>query len=178
MNLNIAFILLLSSAFVLMFTRIRLPVVAKTVGKPVGEIRLSFKERLQLQRLNIYAIGIILVAAVATGHLSTIWALIVSFAVIALLIIPVRYIITSKGLAMNNVVFRSWEEFTGFEINRRGIRLLPQEGLKPFDLRVMDDHEEELIVLLHRCSRYGGPETQILRKAVMPLTEPLRESNS
>lgn len=177
MNYSMIFVLLLSCMLVIMLMRIRVPIGAKVVGKTVGEVRLNFRERLLLQRMNIYAIAIVLISTAVTGQLHTLWELLVIFTAMAILLMPVRYIITSEGVAMNNVVFRQWDEFTGFEIKRRGVRLLPQDGLRPFDFRVLDKHEEELIALLHRCSRHGGPETQILRKAVMPLNESPRESN-
>jgi Amt family ammonium transporter len=65
-----------------------------------------------------------------------------------LLFMRVGYIFTTEGVALNNVVFRPWSEFTGFEINRRGILLHPKEGLRPFKIKVIGKNKDETILLL------------------------------
>lgn len=165
------FALILAGALLMMLRRIGHPGRARAAGEVVGEVRLSFKERIALQRMNVYAIGIVLILAALTRSLPTAMELAVACVAVGLLFVPVRYLITSQGVAMNHLVFREWVEFTGFEINGRGVRLLPRAGLRPFDFRALDEHEEELIVLFHRCSRCGGPETGILRRSVLPGSE-------
>jgi hypothetical protein len=60
MTYNILPIFLLASMLIIMLMSIMLPFGAKITGKKVGAIRLNFRERLLLQRINIYAIGFVL----------------------------------------------------------------------------------------------------------------------
>jgi ammonium transporter, Amt family len=150
MDYNIIPILLLFCMLIIMLMGIMLPIGAKIVGEPVREIRLSFRERLLLHRVNVYAIGIVLLLTAATGIVPFFWELLVAIVVMMLLLLRARYLITNSGVAMNNVVFRPWSEFTGFVIDRRGVRLLPRAGLRPFTIKVIGQHKKEVVALLRR----------------------------
>jgi hypothetical protein len=148
MNYGMIPVLLLSLMLIIMLMRIVLPIGAKIAGKTSRELRLSFQERVLLQRINIYAIGMVLLLTIIGGGLSRGWELLVLCAVVLLLLMRVRYIFTNEGIALNNVVYRSWGDFSGYEIRRRGIRLLPQPGLRPFDLNVTGKHREQALALV------------------------------
>lgn len=154
MNYTMLPVLLLACMLIIMLMRIAVPISAKTEGKPVKEIGLSFRERILLQRINIYAIGAVLLLTTVTGILPSFWEIIVVCAAIMLLLMRVRYIISNKGVAMNNVVYRPWSDFKGFEVGRRYIRLVPRDGLRPFDLRVLDKHQEEATALVRSYLPY------------------------
>lgn len=140
--------ILLVLMLIIMLMRITLPIGARIAGKMVKEIRLSFQERLILQRINVYAIGIVLLLTAVTGVVSRGWEILVLLAVLVMLLMRVRYLVTSEGIAINNVVYRSWREFNGFEVRRREIRLLPRQGFRPFDLKLLGKHREEAIILI------------------------------
>ena len=148
MTYNILPIFLLAGMLIIMLMGIMLPFGAKITGKKVSEIRLSFRERLLLQRINIYSIGGVLLLTAVTGLLPAFWELLVILAAMMLLFMRVRYLITNDGVALNNVVFRPWTEFTGFEVNSRGIILLPKAGLRQFKIRVLGKNRDEFVVLL------------------------------
>ena len=148
MNYAILPVLLLMIMLIIMLMRIMLPVGAKTKGKYVAEVRLSFRERLLLQRTNIYAIGIVLLLTTVTGNLSRSWELLVVVVAFLLLMMRVRNHVTSEGIALNNVVYREWSDFTGYEVRRRGIRLLPQEKMRPFDIILIGKHREQALKLV------------------------------
>lgn len=148
MNYSILPIVLLAMMLIIMLMRIMLPIGTKMAGRRIKEIRLSFKERVLLQRINIYAIGAVLVLTAATGVLPQVWEIVIIFAVLVLLLMRVHYLVTTDGIALNNVVYRSWKDFTGFEVTRRGIRLIPRQGLRPFNVRVLGKHQQEALVLV------------------------------
>ncbi len=139
-------ILLFALMLIIMLMRITLPIGARVEGKAIREVSLSFQERILLQRTNIYAIGAVLLLAAFTGVLPRLWELLVLVAVIVLLLMRVQYIITNKGVAMNNVVYRPWSDFTAFEVRRCCVRLVPRDGLRPLDLRVLGKHMDQVLV--------------------------------
>jgi hypothetical protein len=148
MNYALLPVLLLMVMLIIMLMRIILPLGAKVAGKTVKEVRLSFRERVLLQRTNIYAIGTVLLLTTVTGNLSRGWELLVVIVAVMLLMLPVRYFFTTEGIALNNVVYRSWSDFIGYEVRRRGIRLLPQPGFRPFDIDVIGTRREQAITLV------------------------------
>jgi hypothetical protein len=137
--------LLFACMLMIMLMRVVVPIGAKIDGKPVSEIKLDFHERLLLQRFNIYAIGAVLLLATLTGVLPGIWEIIVVLAACATLMIPARYVITSRGIALNNVTYYPWSDFTAFGVKRRSISLLPQAGRRKVELRVLNKHREEIL---------------------------------
>jgi hypothetical protein len=59
---------------------------------------------------------------------------VVIVAVFGMLAIPARYMITTRGIAFNRVVFRPWSDFVGYTVDGAGIRLEPQSGAGAFRL--------------------------------------------
>ncbi|TAK78931.1 MAG: ammonium transporter [Dehalococcoidia bacterium] len=49
---------------------------------------------------------------------------------------PVRYRLTSTGIAVNRVVFRPWAEFSGYEARKGSVRLIGTATSNRFDVRV------------------------------------------
>ncbi|MCL5263995.1 MAG: hypothetical protein M1343_02165 [Chloroflexi bacterium] len=143
-------LILFGLMLVVMLMRTFLPVGAKAKGQRLWDTKLSFRERLLLQRTNIYAVGFVLLIATLFGALPQTWEILIVLAVFAVLLIPVRYVVTSEGVAMNNVVFRPWGDFTGIEVTRRRIRLVGKPGLRPFDMALLDGHQKEVSDVLRR----------------------------
>lgn len=135
---------------VLMLMRVALPIGPKVTGKPVVNIKLDFRERLLLHRMNIYSIGILLLVATVSGVLPRFWELFVLVPAVAILFIPVRYRLTTDGIACNNVVFRAWSDFTGVEVGHRWVRLVAKEGMRPFDVRVLGSRQERTTSALRK----------------------------
>ena len=153
MNYTMLPVLLLAFMLIIMLMRIAVPIGVKTEGKPVKEIRLSFRERLLLQRINVYSIAGVLLLTTLTGILPSFWEIIVICTAMILLLMRVRYVISNKGVALNNVVYRPWSDFKAFEVRSRYIRLVPRDGLRPFDLRVISRHQAEALVLVRSYLR-------------------------
>ncbi len=159
MNYGIVPIALLFCMLRIMLMGIMLPIGAKITGKSIKEIRLNFRERLLKQRMNVYAIGAVLLLTAVTQVVAMFWELLVVLVVMMLLMMRARYLITTEGIAMNNVVFRPWKDFTGFEINSRGVKLLPKAGMRPFNIRLIGEHKKEIVVMLRRYlpAPYAAP---------------------
>ena len=135
----------------LMFMRVFLPVGAKIRGQPLKTVSLSFMERALMQRVNVYALGVVLLLTTVTGVIATTWELSVVMFAFGILLLPVRYVITTEGVAVNNVVFRPWDEFTGYVEGRRGIRLTGQPGTRSLTLSLLPGKQQEVLPTLRRC---------------------------
>jgi len=108
--------------------RVFMPIGAKVEGKPFGVITLSFRERLLLQRTNVYLVGAVILLGAVTGMLTGPLETIALLAMFAILTIPARYRFTSQGVALNHVVFRDWSEFSGYREERSRLVLEAKEG--------------------------------------------------
>src|SRR5690349_18807662 len=127
-----ATLFLFGAMLIVMLIRVAPPLGARIEGDPVGRITLGMRERVRLQRTNIYAIGLVLLLVVATSSLPLIGELAIIGGVLAILMIPTRYVLTTRGIALNRSVFRRWSEFQGFEVDGSGIKLVPQPGARGF----------------------------------------------
>ena len=134
-----AFIFLFGSMLIVMLLRIAPPIGVRLEGEPIGKVTLGMRERVRLQRTNIYAIGAVLLVASFAGDMPLIVELAVMVGVLAILAIPVRYVFTARGIALNRTVFRHWSEFRDLEVDGSGIKLVPVEGVRPFRLVLSRD---------------------------------------
>ena len=132
-----AVLMLLVAMLIIAVIRVHAPFGQPSEGKPLGRITLSFPERALLQRTNMYLIGIVILISAVGGLLAGPLELVAIVATVAVLTIPVRYTLTTQGIALNNVVFRSWTEFTGYREERGGIVLLGAPGQRNFRLHVV-----------------------------------------
>jgi hypothetical protein len=135
---------------VLMLMRVRLPFGQLVEGQTLKEVRLSFRERLLLQRLNIYAIGVALLLGVWGGWLSTLLEILVIGLAFAILFIPARYVFTSEGIALNNALFRRWDEFAAYTHEGTRIHLMPSHGSRRFTLYVPAQAQNDVLKVLKR----------------------------
>ena len=149
-------LLLLVSMFIIAVLRVNMPFGAKTEGKPYGQITLSFRERMLLQRTNLYLIGAVILVSTMGGFLGGPLELIAFVAVFGLLMISAKYTLTSQGIAMNNVVFRSWTDFSGYREERGAIVLEAIDGQRDFRLHVLGANRETAVKALSRLLSPSG----------------------
>src|SRR3954447_2230831 len=96
---------LFGAMLIVMTMRVAPPLGVRIEGDPTGRITLGMRERVRLQRTNIYAIGLVLLLVTATSSLPLIAELAIIVGVLAILAIPTRYVLTTEGIALNRTVF-------------------------------------------------------------------------
>jgi hypothetical protein len=143
-------ILLFVVMLFVMLMRVYMPKGTKVPGKVTHVFRLSLIERFLLQRVNLYAIGSVLFLMTVTGSISTAVEILVLLAAQILMALPVRLVLTSEGVALNNVVFRPWSDFASFSVAARRISLVGREGTRPLNVPLLADHQKEVITALRR----------------------------
>lgn len=143
-------LLLIGFMLIVMLMRVVVPIGQRLEGRPLGEVRLGLLQRFQWQRTNMYATGLVLLLGTWGGWLSGALEAMVLIAVFAILLMPVRYIFTTDGVAVNNVIFRHWDEFASFRVQGGRINLEDLAGRKAFTLFIAPRDQTEVIRLLQR----------------------------
>ncbi len=143
-------LMLFGLMLIVMLMRVTLPFGANTEGKVIAQASLSFRERLLYQRINVYAIGLVLALAAVTGAVSGPIEMVVILATFSILMLPVRYTLTSRGIAINNVVFRPWTDFHDIDEQPRKLRLLAHQGMRNFDMYLLAGHQKQVLGALHQ----------------------------
>jgi hypothetical protein len=143
-------LLLLVGVFGIALLRVYLPIPAKIEGKPFGTLTLAIPEKVLLQRLNLYVIAGVVVLGAVGGFITGPLEFVAIVATFALLLIPAKYTFTSRGIAFNNVVFRSWTDFSGYRFERTGLVLEGAEGQRAFRLHVVGAHRDAAVRAVSR----------------------------
>jgi hypothetical protein len=92
-------------------------------GKTLKTLPMSWWARVQLQRQSLLAIGFALAFGLAAGWMQTSIAFIIAAFSLAALLMPMQYTFTSEGVAVGEVMFRSWQEFSGMQVNKKRVVL-------------------------------------------------------
>ncbi len=162
---------LLGASLLLLLMRVWLPHGQSPAGRAVAEVRLGFRERMLLQRTNLYAFGLILLLLAVSGAVPYLFELIAIAFAYGILSIPVRYRFTSDGVGLNNVVFRRWSEFRGFVPGARSIRLQGAEGMRDFHVRLLAGHQAPALDVVRRHVRQDlqrGDRREVVRGRTKP----------
>jgi len=142
--------LLCGMMLIITLMRIAVPIGQPVAGDTLGVVPLRFRERIRLQRTNVYLIGAVLLLGTLGGWMRAPINLIVVLATFVIVSIPVEYTITTEGVARNRVVFRRWDEFIGIADERGRILLRGIPGAANFPLLLADDQHPAVIDLLAR----------------------------
>lgn len=149
-------ILLISAMLIIAVLRVSMPFGAKVEGQPIGAITLSFRERMLLQRTNLYLIGAVILMLAIGGFLGGLLEIIAILATFAVLTIPARYTVTTEGIALNNVVFRSWTDFTGYREERGGVVLQAVERQRNFRMHLLGANRATAMKVLAHALPVSG----------------------
>lgn len=149
--------LLCGMMLILTLMRVAVPVGQPVTGDVIGAMPLRFRERIRLQRTNVYLIGVVLLLGTLGGWLRAPINLIVVMATFVIVSIPIQYTFTTEGIARNRVVFRHWGEFSAIADERGRILLSGAPGSANFPLLLADDQHETVMHLL-ATTPLGIPE--------------------
>jgi len=144
--------LLCGMMLILTLMRVAVPIGQPVTGTLIGAAPLRFRERIRLQRTNVYMIGIILLLGTLGGWLRAPINLVVVLATFVIVSIPVQYTFSTEGIARNRVVFRRWDEFSAIADGRGRILLRGTTGSADFPLLLADDQHAAVMRLLAQTS--------------------------
>src|SRR6266516_1532725 len=142
--------ILIGFSFMLMLLRIGLPFGIKSEGSVVATVTLTYREKLLLHRTNLYALGALLVLSAIGKWFPTTLEVVIIFAALALVNLPVRYQFTTLGIACNNVLFRKWKEFEYARYRGAKLTLVPRKGFGSLPLIVLASRHDEVLPYFQR----------------------------
>src|SRR5436305_3959255 len=142
--------LLIGCSFILMLVRIGVPFGIKSEGRVVATVTLTYREKLLLHRTNLYALGALLALSAIGNWFPTTVELVIIFAALALVNLPVRYQFTTLGIACNNVLFRKWKEFEYARYRGAKLTLVPRKGFGSLPLFVLATRQHEVFPYFQR----------------------------
>jgi Amt family ammonium transporter len=142
--------LLVGCFIILMLLRVGLPFGIKSEGKAVASVALTFRERMLMHRMDMYALGCLLLLS-ALGHwFSTPVEIALILLSCAFVNLPMRYQFTTEGIACNNVLFRQWKEFEYARVQGSRVTLMPRQGKAPLKLFVHTSHQQTVLPYFRR----------------------------
>ena len=145
--------------------RIYLPWAGAPTGALVRREPLPLLARLRLHGGPVAVIFAVALVAVVTGWLS-LWSLAIPWvALLVLLCVPVRYTLTTEGIARGRTTLRRWTEFGGVARRPGGARLQGIAGARGMTVWLAGARDaDETILLLRQLVRgsYQGHRAQIL----------------
>ncbi len=157
-------LVLVVSSLLVMVVRVAAPLGQTVEGQELLTVRLGLRERLLYHRSGLYAFGLILLLLGLAGLLPYQFQLLAVLACYGVLMIPVRYRLTSAGVGVNAVVFRRWSEFGGITTSPRAITLRGRPGNGRFALRLLVSHQPEALAVIRRHVRAAAPAHKDARR--------------
>ena len=146
-------ILLFGTMLMSMLTRVFLPLGQKTEGMVISTVNLPYRYRLLYHRTSIYLLGTAVVLGGIGGWLNTMFEVIIIMATFAIVSIKICYTFTSQGVALNNVVFRSWSEFSDYTQEPRYLRLVAKLEMRDFKLLLPGQEQAAIDTMLAKLVR-------------------------
>jgi hypothetical protein len=92
-------------------------------GKVLQEMPLSLLSKVWLHRFSLTALITGLALTGLAGWLPSNMIFMVAAFAVVIVLLPMRLTLTSKGFAVGDAVFRTWDEFTGMKLSKSKLEL-------------------------------------------------------
>lgn len=119
-------------------------------GKTLQTIPLGFLPKFQLHRSSLLALLTGCVFGVVAGWLPLNIAEMVGAFALVILIVPMQYTITTKGIGVGQVVFHPWSEFSGFKTGKRSLELANSDPLGRLTLFIKPAEVDSVLQYVER----------------------------
>ena len=153
MDVSILGLLLILAMLAITALRVYAPFPARIEGQQVLEVRVGLLFRALRQRTNVLAILVVLVLGSGTFGARWISPSLFAFtllAVAALLVVPLRYRFTTKGVSPDPASFRSWSDFTTWTASGNVVELKGERRLGTLRLYVSESDRAAVRSVLTR----------------------------
>lgn len=168
----VAFILIIAA--LALYLRVWVPWGEHASGNLVRQEALSFFGRLRMHGPAALVLTIAAVIALIVRWIAPASFLVIVGILLALLAVPMRYTVTSRGIRAGWTPFRRWTEFGGVVRRRGGVVLQGVAGARPQMIWLSGDRDDDDFVLLLRQLVRGsyqghlGPEAEAAVGETMP----------
>jgi hypothetical protein len=173
MNVNVVELIVIAGTLAL-FSRVWVPWGERASGNLVRRETLSVLGRLRMHGPAALLVFVLSVVLLALGQIGPLTVLLVMALVALLLVLPVRYTMTSRGIRAAWTPFRRWTEFGGVARRRGGVRLQGVAGARPLTVWLSGGRDDdEFVLLLRQLVRWSykgqlGPEAGIPAPEAVP----------
>lgn len=127
--MTVMFILQLVSSLLMIFLLMSMMAKARPFrklqmpGKPLHRLPVGFLSKLLIHRSSLMALLTGGVFGVLGGWLPLSMVQIFVLFAVAILIFPMNYTLTTKGVAVGNALFHSWSDFSGVSADKSSLKL-------------------------------------------------------
>jgi hypothetical protein len=171
MNVNVVALILIAITLAL-YLRIWTPWGERASGNLVSRQTLSLLGRLRMHGPAALALWLVSIVLLAAGRIGLSTLLVVTGLLVLLLVLPVRYTMTSRGIRAAWTPFRRWTEFGGVARRQGGVRLQGVAGARPLTVWLSGGRDDDDFVLLLRQLVRGSYKGHVGPEAGAPLPEP------
>lgn len=116
--------LLIAILLMNMFAKARPRLKDPMPGKKLRTLPMGLVSRFQLQRASLLALLMGIVFGLATGWLPASTAGLVGALALITILLPMQYTFTTRGVALGDGIFYSWNDFSGFITKQKSVELM------------------------------------------------------
>lgn len=121
--LQVVSFLLIGLLLMSMLAKVRSYIKPVFPGKPLQTIPLGLLPKFLVHRSALLALLTGLVVGVAGGWMTPNLAAISAVFALGVVLMPMRYTLTTKGVAVGQGTFYPWSEFSGFKVEKSNLEL-------------------------------------------------------
>ncbi len=152
--------LLLALMLMNMMAKVRPWRRSPTPGKEFKSLPMGFLSRIQLHRFSLMALATGIVYGLITGWLPLNMAgMIAAFAAV-IVIFPMQYSLTTKGVAMGDAMFYPWSDFSGFVPKKSSLELAHPSFWKRLTLFINPTEMDSVVKYVARHIKHGATNLQ------------------
>lgn len=133
-----------------LYTRVWLPWGEKASGNIVRVESLSLFGRLRMHGPHVGLLCLVAILSALLGWVNPIVALLAMIMAAGVIVLPVRYTVTTTGIRSGGTPFRRWTEFGGVARRPGGVRLQGVAGARPQTIWLSGGRDDDDFVLLLR----------------------------
>jgi hypothetical protein len=148
--LQIATLITIALLLMSMMAKARPWAKAPLPGKPLQTIPLGFLPRLLAYRASLLALLTGCILSILAGWLPLNMAAMVAAFALIILLMPMRYTLTTKGIAVGDGIFRPWSDFSGFKAGKFSLQLAAPSNIGSLTLFVKPDEMDNVLKYAQR----------------------------
>ncbi len=153
--------LLLASMLMNMMAKVRPWRRSPMPGKEFKSLPMGFLSRVQLHRFSLMALATGIAHGVVTGWLPLGTAGMIAAFASVIVLIPMRYSLTTKGIAMGDAMFYPWNSFSGFVPKKSSLELGHSSFLRRLTLFIQPSEMDSVVKHIARYVKNGATNLQL-----------------
>lgn len=119
-------------------------------GKQLQTISVGLFPKLMIHRSSLFALLTGCVFGVAAGWLPLNIAEMIGAFALVILIVPMKYTLTTKGVGVGQIAFHEWKEFSGFNAGRSKLQLASADPVSRITLFVKPAEMDNVLKYVER----------------------------